>query len=594
MILFERKTGQFMWDLSTSLMSKRAIPTTERLWHFAKPSVVQYSISVALAAIGSVAEMVPYVQISQIIYKLLNNEGGYFNNLIYALIGFTIHSIGSITSTSISHMATFRMISTIRKTIADKLSKVSLGFIYDTPSGMLKDSIVEKVDAIEPIMAHAVPEMSSNLLSPLIMVLYCFYLDWRMGFASIISIPIAMICFAGMMSGYEEKFGEYVKAGKIASGTVVEYINGIEVIKAFNQSAKSYEKYTHAVTLRAKFAIEWMKEVHLYFSVGMGIGPSVLVSVLPIGSILYYHGSLKLEDFITIMIVSQGIVPPLIHAMSFTDYLAKIGTIVDDFGQILDQPEMIRPEAPVTLKNNDIVVQNVSFAYKEEEVIHNLSLSIPQGKIVALVGPSGGGKSTIAKLISSQWDVSSGSISIGGHDLRQIPLKQLAKLIGYVSQDCYLFNETIRNNIRMGNPTASDADVEEIAKESGCYEFISSLENGFETVVGDAGGHLSGGERQRIAIARCMMKNSPFVILDEATAYIDPENEAIIQKAIAKLVSGKTLIVIAHRLSTIVNADSIFVIENGQTIAQGTHEELLEGSPVYKAMWEAHIGAKDV
>ena len=261
---------------------------------------------------------------------------------------------------------------------------------------------------------------------------------------------------------------------------------------------------------------------------------------------------------------------------------------------ILNQPELVRPEEKCDLPNLDISLENVHFAYDEKEVLKGINLTIPQGKITAFVGPSGSGKSTIAKLIASFWDVTGGLITIGGKSVKEISTDQLNDLISYVSQDNYLFNDTVRNNIRMGKPEASDSEVEQIAKASGCHEFIMNLEHGYETVVGGAGGHLSGGERQRIAIARAMLKNAPIVILDEATSYTDPENEAVIQEAISRLTKGKTLIVIAHRLSTITDADQIVVVKDGTIQAKGTHEKLLKECSLYHTMWTAHMGAKEV
>ena len=280
-------------------------------------------------------------------------------------------------------------------------------------------------------------------------------------------------------------------------------------------------------------------------------------------------------------------------AMFFTDDIAKIGTVMGELDGILNEPELVRPSEKKELKHLDIRMENVHFAYKETEVLKGIDLTIPQGKMTALVGPSGSGKSTIARLAASFWDVTGGVITIGGVNIREISTKQLADLISYVSQDNYLFNDTVRNNIRMGKPEASDEEVEEIAKQSGCHEFILNLEHGYETIVGSAGGHLSGGERQRIAIARAMMKGAPIVILDETTAYTDPENEAVIQEALGRLTAGKTLIVIAHRLSTIIDAEQIAVVENGKIAATGTHEALLKKSELYRSMWIAHLGARD-
>ncbi len=293
------------------------------------------------------------------------------------------------------------------------------------------------------------------------------------------------------------------------------------------------------------------------------------------------------------MILALGIMSPLLSAMYYTDDLAKIGIIVGEIGEVLEVKEQERPEHRASLKGLDIKLNNVTFGYKEKEVLHGVNLSLPAGTVTALVGPSGGGKSTIAKLIASFWDVTTGSITIGGVNLNNIPQSQLMELIAYVAQDNYLFDQSILDNIRLGNPKATDEQVIEAAKASGCHEFILGLENGYDTIAGGAGGHLSGGERQRITIARAMLKNAPVIILDEATAYTDPENEAVIQKAVARLVEGKTLIVIAHRLSTITDSDQIAVIKSGQVAGAGTHEELLQSNPLYSELWQAHISSKD-
>lgn len=250
---------------------------------------------------------------------------------------------------------------------------------------------------------------------------------------------------------------------------------------------------------------------------------------------------------------------------------------------------------PLTVEETNLIcIFHVSFGYHgDKEILHDVSLAIPAGTMTALVGPSGSGKSTIAKLIAGFWDVQSGTVTIGGVDEKKIPLKQLYDQAAFVSQDNFLFDETVRENIRMGRMSATDAEIEAACRAAGCDGFIRELEKGYDTKVGSGGAHLSGGERQRIAIARAMLKDAPIVILDEATAYIDPENEAVIQEAIAKLVKGKTVIVIAHRLSTIKDADKIVVVKDGRIMASGRHEELRESCPLYESMWQAHIGAKD-
>ena len=337
-----------------------------------------------------------------------------------------------------------------------------------------------------------------------------------------------------------------------------------------------------------------MRKCNVYMTFAMCIMPATMLSVLPIGGIMAMHGTITTADFITVIILTVGLIEPLLGVMSYSDDIAQMDTIVTEVRSIIDAPEMKRPEKLTkNFSGGDIVLDNVRFSYSDKEVLHGISMTIPEGGFVALVGPSGSGKSTAARLIASLWDTDSGSISLGGVDIKDIPLDELNDRIAYVSQDNFLFDLSVRENIRIGRQDATDKEVEEAAKKCGCHDFIMGLENGYDTVVGTSGGHLSGGERQRIAIARAMLKNAGIIILDEATAYTDPENEAIIQRSVSRLVSGKTLIVIAHRLSTVKNADCIYVINDGVIAEQGTHEQLLGSNGLYSSMWKAHISAKD-
>ena len=322
--------------------------------------------------------------------------------------------------------------------------------------------------------------------------------------------------------------------------------------------------------------------------------PATLLGVLPIGLLLVKNGSLSAGSFITCIILSVGLVTPLIVAFSYFDDMAKMTTIFGEVTEILERKEMERPEQITEEPSgSDIMLKEVRFTYKEKEVLHGIDMEIKSGTVNAIVGPSGSGKSTIARLIDSLWDVDSGSITFGGVDIRRLPLDYYMSRIAYVAQDNYLFDMSVMENIRLGRPGATDEEVIEAAKATGCHEFILGLEKGYDTQVGGAGGHLSGGERQRICIARAMLKDAPVIILDEATAYTDPENEAVVQESVAKLVQGRTLILIAHRLSTIQDADKIFVIHDGNLESCGTHEELLKESALYKSMWEAHSMVKD-
>ena len=577
-------------------MKQKEKSTVSWLAEFAGEKKSLYLASLIFAIIGVVCSIVPYVIMGDMVAELI---GGNRNWQFYLKNGIIMATfwVGRVTfhgiSTSCSHIATFHVLATIRKKLCDKLAKVPLGRVKDTPSGSLKNIMVERVDSIETTLAHVLPEFTANFLAPLAVFVYLFIIDWRMALVSLITLVMGFFAYMGMMVGYEVSYQNTVEKTKILNDTAVEYINGIEVIKAFGKTQSSYEKFEVAAREGADCYVEWMRRCNVFFCIAMVLMPCTTLAVLPIGGIFLMNGSLVLSDFIMCLILSLGLVSPLIIVMSHTDNLAKMGTIVGEVTSILSWEELKRPmKAKKKMQDYSISLTNVTFGYHEKEVLHGIDMDIKEGTVTALVGPSGSGKSTIAKLIASMWDVQSGSVEIGGVNIRNLPLEEYNRKVAYVSQDNYLFDNTIRENIRMGDLNATDTQVEEAAKKCGCHEFIMKLEKGYDTVAGSAGGHLSGGERQRISIARAMLKDAPIVILDEATAYTDPENEAIIQSSVAKLVQGKTLIVIAHRLSTIADADQIFVIKNGKVTEAGTHEKLLAQGGIYSKMWQSHISVK--
>ena len=510
--------------------------------------------------------------------------------MIVWLFRILFHNI----STFISHKITFAMLADIRKNLCEKLYKLPLGYVKDIPSGSLKNIIVERVDSMEITLAHMIPELTANILGPICIVIYLFFLDWRMALASLITVPVGIIAYMGMFKNMDERYNNTIIKTKVLNDTAVEYINGIEVIKVFGKAQSSYDKFVLAAKEGADCFIEWMRSCIWYSATAMSLLPATLVGILPIGVYLYNNGSLLGPVFVLIIILSFGIVAPLITCSAFAEDLAKVGTIMSEISSVMEEKDMERPKNfEHKLGNANVELRAVRFGYHKKEVLHGIDMKIDDGNVVALVGPSGSGKSTIAKLIAGLWDTVEGNILIGGVNTKEIPLDVQNKFIAYVSQDNYLFDLSIRENIRLGNPKASDKEVEEIAKKSGCHDFIMNLSDGYETVVGGAGGHLSGGERQRISIARAMLKDAKLIILDEATAYTDPENEALIQSAVAKLSRNKTMIVIAHRLSTIKDVDKIYVINDGQVEAADTHKELLKSCKLYKDMWEAHIEVKD-
>lgn len=556
-----------------------------------------YTVSVILAIFGVLCGIIPYILTGNMIRGLIegNREWSFYliQGLLMALCWIG-KLVGHNISTTCSHEATFHVLGEVRKQLCDKLSRVPLGYVKDTPSGTLKNIMVERLDSIETTLAHILPEFTSNLLAPICVFIYMLTIDWRMALITLIPLVLGLLCYCTMMFGYAESYQNAINKTKTLNDTAVEYINGIQVIKAFGKAGASYERFAVAAKEGASCYVEWMRRNNIPFSLAMILAPYTMITVLPFGGLFVMNGSLAAVDFIMIILLSVGLIQPLITVMGYSDDIARLGTIVGEVTGILTQEELVRPEqdkaAPI---DNSIVLSNVTFGYHDKEVLHGINMEIPSGKVCALVGPSGSGKSTIAKLIASLWDVKGGSIKIGGVDIRDLSLEEYNRKVAYVAQDNYLFDDTIRENIRMGRAGATDAEVEEVAKKSGCHDFIMALDKGYDTIVGGSGGHLSGGERQRIAIARAMLKDAPIVILDEATAYTDPENEAVIQASVAKLVQGKTLIVIAHRLSTIQDADSIFVIKDGNVAESGNHHELIAKGGLYRDMWDAHISVKD-
>lgn len=565
---------------------------------FAGQKKMHYVLSAVLAVCGSACQVLPFLIIARIIQKLLGGEQEFsaYIPAILTLVGiWTLRLLFHAASTACSHVATFTVLGNVRKKSLLKLERMPLGDVQNRGSGDLKNVLVERIDSIETTLAHMIPEMTGNITVVIGTFLYLLAVDWRMALVSLITFPVGLICFMCMMIGYEKNYNRTVTATKNLNDTAVEYISGIEVIKVFGKAKSSCEKFVAAAKEGAASYVDWMRKSNVYFTFAMNIMPATLITVLPIGGLFVMKGSLEAADFVLITIMAMGLITPILNCMSYSDDIAKLGTVLGEVTAILDGREMPRPQNSQSQpKDSTIELRDVHFGYQAEtEVLHGVSATFKAGTVNALVGPSGSGKSTIAKLIASFWDVTGGSITIGGTDIRELAADEYNEAVAYVSQENFLFDDTIRENIRMGRLNASDDEVEQAARDCGVYDFIMSLEKGFDTVVGSGGDHLSGGEKQRICIARAMLKNAPIVILDEATAYTDPENEAVIQASVARLVQGKTLIVIAHRLSTVMDADQIVVVDHGTIASSGTHAELLEKSALYRRLWEAHVLAKD-
>ena len=574
----------------------------ERTWlgillSFAAPCRGKMAASVVLAILSVAGGFVPYLGVYQIIRLFLERQTSWEGILFWCgvcLAGYAIKVAGYALSTMLAHVSAYTILEGLRLQAADRLMGAPLGEVDSRPIGAMKSTIVDRIEDIEPPLAHMIPELSSNILLPLVVAIAMFAIDWRMGLALLVTIPVALIPMAFGLRTYNKNYAAYMAANAHVNSVIVEYVEGIQVVKAFSQGERSYQKFANAVRSFRDFTMDWFRCTWASMNLCLSILPTTLLGTLPMGIFLYQTGVLDPAQVTLCLMLALGIVTPLMSATAFINSMKSMQFAVKDTRELLDLPQLSQVERDAPLNGCDIQLRDVSFSYSGdgEEVLHHLDLTIPQGKFTALVGPSGGGKSTIARLAARFWDVTGGTITLGGRDIRELPLKQLSREISFVTQDNFLFDCSLKENIRLGRPGASDEEVFAAARAAQCEEFIGRLEHGWDTAAGDAGKQLSGGERQRIAIARAILKDAPIVILDEATAFTDPENEDKIQRSIMALSKGKTLLVIAHRLSTIQNADQIVVLEKGQIVDRGTQRELLDRCPLYQTLWAAHVGAR--
>ena len=569
------------------------------LFSFAAPCKGKMALSVFCAILSVAGGFIPFWAVYEILLAFINQNVTLNGILIWCLVGaagyllrVACHGI----STILAHISAYTILEGIRLKIADRLMKAPLGEVMGRRIGYLKNIIMDKVEDLEPPLAHMIPELTSNILLPVAIFIWMLVIDWRMGLAVLISPVLAMIPMFFLMRNYNSQYAAYMEANNHVNSIIIEYVEGIEVVKAFNQSTSSYEKFVNAVQSFKEFTLAWFKSTWKSMNLMMAIMPTTLLGVLPVGLLLVQNGSISPAELAMGIILSLSIVGPLMKATTFINEAKSMEYAVEAANELLNLPVLPDSGKIVSIPHNDIALKHVTFSYdgsEQNEVLHDVNLELPEGSFTALVGPSGGGKSTIARLIARFWDVTGGSITIGGKNVKELSIRQLSELVSFVTQDNFLFNCSLKENIRLGNPNATDEEVYAAAKAACCDEFIVRLDKGYDTPAGDAGKRLSGGEKQRIAIARAILKNAPIVILDEATAFTDPQNEDKIQKSIMALSKGKTLLVIAHRLSTIQNADQIVVLKKGRIVDCGKQEELLKRCPLYADMWKAHIGAKN-
>lgn len=551
--------------------------------------------SIAVMLVGLVMNVVPFFFVYQIIRPLLMRETldlGYVAALVAAIaVCAVLYAMFYVWGLMLSHHSAYHTLENLRISLQGKMEAQPLGAIQEKGVGAIKKMFIDDIETIELLLAHALPEGIANLAVPAMVFVGMFFVDWKLALLSLCSLPLGIVSMAVMYRIGMRDMGTYYGAAKKMNNTIVEYVNGMEVVKVFNRDGESYHRFEGDVKSYRDLTLGWYRMCWPWMALYNSILPCVALLTLPLGAYFVLSGSSTLPDLVLVLCMSFAVGPPLLKALSFMSTLPQINYKIESLEAMMGGAPLRQIGRPFTGADHSVAFENVQFAYQEGEVLHGVSLRADEGSLVALVGESGSGKSTLAKLLVHFYDVSGGSIKIGGQDLRDMSLEALNNQISYVAQEQFLFNTSLLENIRLGKLDATDEEVMRAAEKAQCTEFLARLEHGVHTMAGDGGKQLSGGERQRICLARAILKNAPIIVLDEATAFMDPENEEKMNAAIAEVIRGKTVIVIAHRLHSIINADQICVLDSGRLAAAGTHSELLEHCPAYQKLWQAAEGS---
>lgn len=565
----------------------------KKVLEYAGPYKRLTMLSAFVILIAVLMSVLPFLFVYQIITPLVMGEAVDVTYIGIRVLGVAacliLHACFYIKGLSMSHEAAFNILFRLRVSLQKRMEKLPLGEIQEKGIGSMKRMFVDDVDSIELLLAHALPEGFGNVTIPIIVYISLFAVDWKLALMSLASLPIGLLAMVVMYRIGMKDMKNYYAAGKVMNNTIVEYINGMEVVKVFNKDGESYKRFEKDITAYRDFTLSWYKACWPWMAIYNSILPCTLILTLPLGSWFVLKGYSTLADLILVMCLSLSLGVPLLKAMGFLPSLPQINYKIEMLENMFNTAPLKQTTDEFKGNGHTVVFDRVSFAYKEETVADQINLTIPQGQKTALVGESGSGKSTLAKLLVHYYDTNQGTISIGGQDICQMSLEALNTQISYVSQEQFLFNTSLMENIRIGRLSATDEEVLEAAKKAQCMEFLEILPKGIHTLAGDSGKQLSGGQRQRIALARAILKDAPIVVLDEAMAFTDPENEEKMEAAISEVVRGKTLLVIAHRLPSVKNADQICVMSKGKIIATGRHEELIVGCEEYQKLWNASI-----
>ncbi len=569
------------------------------LFAYAGGEKKRLTLSVVLSVLSVVLGLVPFYCMYELLRLFVLGTAALADILRWCLLSLAAYVVKIALfslSTGVSHAMAYTILEGLRLRLADRFLRAPLGDVEAHSIGEIKSMMVDKIESIEPPLAHMIPEGAGHIVLPIVSIAALACIDWRLALASLVTFPLSFLCMGLTFKISGDSFTRYDQSASAMNSAIVEYIEGIEVIKAFGRAGVSYEKYAGAINDFRTFVVKWLTSTFVTMKLSFALFPSTLIGTLPVALALADSGRISGPQAALAVMLSISMVGSLAKLEIFSENMRQVKFTVENLEEFLEMPALPEPAQRARVEGADVALKGVRFSYtgeEKDEVLHGIDLTLPAGSFTALVGPSGGGKSTVAKLIARFWDVSAGEITIGGVNVKDMPLSQLSEYVSFVTQDNFLFRCSLLENIRLGDPAATDEQVKAAARAAQCEEFIAKLPQGYDTPAGEAGRRLSGGEKQRIAIARMLLKNAPIVILDEATAFTDPQNEDKLQRSIAALTNGKTLLVIAHRLSTIRNADNIVVLKNGAIEAEGTQDELLSTCPLYQEMWRSHIGARD-
>ena len=554
-----------------------------------------------LAVISALIALLPFVYIWKIIKEVLDvapnfsSATGLVHNGIMAMIFAIVSFLVYISALMCSHLAAFRVATNMRVAVTEHIAKLPLGFADSFGSGKLRKIINDSTGATETYLAHQLPDKYAALATPVGLLVLLFVFDWRLGLLSLIPVVLAFLVMSSMTGKHmAEKMKQYNNALENMSNEAVEYVRGIPVVKTFGQSVFSFKKFKSTIDEYQKWVVAYTKDMRVPMMFYTAAINGVFAFL--IAGALWFTADGVTNGFLLNLIFYIVITPVISLTLTKMMYMSENNMIVKDALERIDGVLSVSPmsesETPEYSADSSVELNDVHFSYDgKNEVIRGVSMNIGAGQTVALVGPSGGGKSTLAGLMARFFDVKSGSIKVGGADIREIPKEELMNAVSFVFQDSKLIKATIAENVKLGKPDATDEEVAAALHTAQCDDIIQKLPDGADTVIGTKGVFLSGGERQRIAIARAVLKNAPVIILDEATAFADPDNEAKVQKAFSELSKGKTVIMIAHRLSTVANADCIYVIKDGLIAESGRRDELLEKNGVFAEMWKEYAAS---